>query len=396
VTLAFQNRREFVSLLEPALAIDVDVDKSRRLTNLIVQQCARDLRARVDELFVPGKGGTTSMTRLHASSLLFLLALAGSQPEAQSSRVTLRIASLAPARSVWDNGLRQMRADWQTGTAGRVQGLIYPSGQQGDERTVLLKLRSGTLDGAALALPGLCYIDDAFNVFSIPFFFESYDELDYVLDQITPLLRERLETRGFVLLGWAHAGWIRVFSVKPVRTLDDLKALRMFTSSGSDHMVQVHQRHGFKPIALAETQILTGLMSGMIEAVPTTPTAMLFFQWYRRAPHMLDVPVAPLVGATVITRKAWQRIGEADRAVVTDAARRLEDRFKREIPKQDEESVRVMRARGLEVAPGAGSDWRREAERYADDLKAMVPDDVFAIALRERNAFRAQRTTPVP
>jgi TRAP-type transport system periplasmic protein len=335
------------------------------------------------------------MRRSHTGVLLLLAFVAASEPAAQAPRTTLRVASLAPARSVWDNSLQQMRADWQTATAGRVQGLVYPSGQQGDERTVVLKLKSGTLDGAVLVLPGLCHIDDAFNVFSIPFFLESYDELAYVLERMTPVLQQRLEAKGFVLLAWGHAGWIRVFSTKPVRTLEELRAIRMFTSTGSEQMVQIHQRHGMRPIALAETQILTGLSSGMIDAVPTTPTAMLFFQWYSRAPYMLDVPLAPLVGATVVTKKAWQSIGEADRGAVIQAARNLELRLRREIPKQDDESVRVMRGKGLTVAPGNASDWRHEGERYAADMKVMVPDDVFALAVRERDAYRAKQAAPV-
>ena len=173
------------------------------------------------------------MSRVPASLVLLLVLAAVSQPDAQAPRTTLRVASLAPPRSVWDNSLQQMRADWQTRTAGRVQGLVYPSGQQGDERTVVLKLKSGTLDGAVLVLPGLCHIDDAFNVFSIPFFLESYDELAYVLERLTPLLKERLDAKGFVLLAWGHAGWVRVFSTKPVRTLEELQALRMYTSTGS-------------------------------------------------------------------------------------------------------------------------------------------------------------------
>ena len=335
------------------------------------------------------------MSRVPASLVLLLVLAAASQPDAQAPRTTLRVASLAPPRSVWDNSLQQMRADWQTRTAGRVQGLVYPSGQQGDERTVVLKLKSGTLDGAVLVLPGLCHIDDAFNVFSIPFFLESYDELAYVLERLTPLLKERLDAKGFVLLAWGHAGWVRVFSTKPVRTLEELQAIRMYTSTGSEQMVQIHQRHGMRPIALAETQILTGLSSGMIDAVPTTPTAMLFFQWYSRAPYMLDVPLAPLVGATVVTKKAWLSIPEGDRAAVVEAARALEHRLQREIPKQDDESVQVMRGKGLTVSPGNVSDWRREGKRYAADMKVMVPDDVFAVAVRERGAFRAKHAAPV-
>lgn len=327
--------------------------------------------------------------------LLLLGVVAAATPGAQAPQTTLRIASLAPARSVWDNGLQQMRADWQTKTANRVQGLVYPSGQQGNEATVLLKLKSGTLAGATLVLPGLTQLDGAFNVFGIPFFLESFDELNHVLERMTPVLEQRLESRGFVLLGWGHAGWIRVFSTRPVRTIDELRAIRMFTSTGSEAMVQIHQRHGMRPIALAETQILTGLSSGMIDAVPTTPAAMLFFQWYTRAPYMLDVPLAPLVGATVLTRKAWLSIPETDRPAIAEAARTLEQRLRREIPKQDDEAVQVMRGKGLTVSPGNASDWRREGERYAADMKAMVPDDVFALAVRERDAFRATRARPL-
>jgi predicted anti-sigma-YlaC factor YlaD len=53
VALSAQDRHEFVSLLERALAINPDIDKSRRLANLIAQRRARTLLARVNDLFVP-------------------------------------------------------------------------------------------------------------------------------------------------------------------------------------------------------------------------------------------------------------------------------------------------------------------------------------------------------
>jgi len=53
VALSAQDRHEFVSLLERALSVDPDADRSRRLANLIAQKRARTLLARVDELFVP-------------------------------------------------------------------------------------------------------------------------------------------------------------------------------------------------------------------------------------------------------------------------------------------------------------------------------------------------------
>jgi predicted anti-sigma-YlaC factor YlaD len=56
VSVAKQDRREFQSLLERALAVDVNARTEFRLVNLIMQRRARWLLSRIDELFLdPGK-----------------------------------------------------------------------------------------------------------------------------------------------------------------------------------------------------------------------------------------------------------------------------------------------------------------------------------------------------
>jgi hypothetical protein len=52
VTIQNQKKSEFVSLLNQALAMNVDERPEWRLANLIMQQRARWLLSRVDELFV--------------------------------------------------------------------------------------------------------------------------------------------------------------------------------------------------------------------------------------------------------------------------------------------------------------------------------------------------------
>jgi predicted anti-sigma-YlaC factor YlaD len=51
VSVGNQNRAEFVSLLEQALAVAVDAEPSQRLANIITQRRARQLLARADWLF---------------------------------------------------------------------------------------------------------------------------------------------------------------------------------------------------------------------------------------------------------------------------------------------------------------------------------------------------------
>ena len=79
------------------------------------------------------------------------------------------------------------------------------------------------LQANLLMLPGLGTIDEAFNVFGIPFFFQSDAEGQYVLEKLTPMLEKRLDAKGFKLLAWGSAGWVQLFSKKPMKTLADVK-----------------------------------------------------------------------------------------------------------------------------------------------------------------------------
>ncbi len=234
-------------------------------------------------------------------------------------------------------------------TGGRVSLTVFGGGSQGDEPTVLRKMRLDALQAASLTGVGLGTIDASFNVFDVPFFFESYDELNEVTDKLTPEISKRVEAKGFVLLNWGHGGWTQLFTKKPIATVADLKKAKLYTSAGNDRMVQWFKANGFEPRAMAMTDIMTGLTTGMVEAVPTTPLAALLFQWYRQTPNMLDIGLAPVVGATVITRKAWNAVAEADRPKLRAAALGVQKRLQEDVPKQDAAAVAEMTKRGLVV-----------------------------------------------
>jgi TRAP-type C4-dicarboxylate transport system substrate-binding protein len=285
-----------------------------------------------------------------------------------------------------------MAAEWRTASGGSVTVTIFPGGQLGDENKVVSLLRAGRPQAAALTTIGLSRLDPAYNVFGIPFFFDSYDELYAVLDRMAPVLDARLQKGGFTRLAWGNGGWVRVFSRVPVATLEDLKGVKLFTSAGEDAMVQWYKTHGFTPVALAMTDILTGLSSGQIDAIPTTPTAALAFQFYTRTGHMLDLGIAPLVGAIVVNSQVWGRIPAAAQPALVASAREMEARLNRAIPAQDTASIEEMKKRGLVVHAPAGAEWKTVAQSLTESLRgAMVPAEIYDLAVKERNAYRAAR-----
>jgi TRAP-type C4-dicarboxylate transport system substrate-binding protein len=330
-----------------------------------------------------------------AFAVAALVVVAGGAPAAQSG--ALKLATLVPENSIWDKNLKQMGDEWKQATAGRVTLTVFAGGSQGDEPTVLRKIRLGALQAASLTGAGLANIDPAFNLFSIPFFFESDDELNTVLAKMTPTLQKRVESKGFVLVHWGNGGWLQVFSKRPVQTLQDLKGVKLYTSAGDDRMTQWYKANGFQPRAMAMTDILTGLTTNMVEALPTPAGAAMAFQWYRQTPYMLDIRLAPVVGATVVAKKNWDSIPEADRAKMLQSAAAVEKRLQDGVPKQDALAILAMSQQGLKISKATGPEWKQEGEVLAKTMRGeMVPPDIFDLALKERTAYRQQKAATAP
>ena len=322
--------------------------------------------------------------------LLVALVLTASGPAAQN--VTIKLATIVPDGSVWDKSLKKMGVDWAAATGGRVTTTVYSGGTQGDDPTVLRKIRLNALQAASITSVGLASIDWSFNVFNVPFFFQNYDELNAVIEKLTPELRKRAEAKGFVLVHWGHAGWLQIFSKRPVQTLADLKGLKLFTSAGDDRMTQWYKANGFQPRAMAMTDILTGLSTGMIEAMPSTPLASMAYQWHKQTPFMLDIGLAPLMGATVVAKRTWDGIPAADRAKMLDVSAGVEQQLRADVPKGDALAVTLMGAQGLKVTKATGDEWQHEAETLSRTMRGqMVPPDIFDLALKERDAYRQRK-----
>ena len=107
---------------------------------------------------------------------------------------------------------------------------------------------------------------------------------------------------------------------------------------------------------------------------------------------MLDVRVAPLYGAIVITNEAWNKIEANDRPLALAAAKDSEKRLLGDAPKLDADSIATMKARGLTVTaldPKTAASFRAEAEGFVKTMRGqIVPADIYDAAVRERDAFR--------
>jgi TRAP-type C4-dicarboxylate transport system substrate-binding protein len=234
----------------------------------------------------------------------------------------------------------------------------------------------------------------------MPFFFQSDAELEDSQTKLTQMFSSRLETKGYHLINWGNAGWVQLFSKSPIRTLEDAKRAKLYTTEGEPRTVQWYTQNGFHPVPLKQSDIPTQLKlpTGSINAAPSPPYFALALQFYRDAPYMLDLRVAPLTSATVITDRAWEKISAEDRAKMLEVAAVTQKKIQAQAPALDADAIREMKNstktatvpfQVVTLDAVATAQFRAEADRMtASQRGTLVPADVFDAAMRTRTAFR--------
>src|SRR5438552_2003609 len=127
--------------------------------------------------------------------------------------IKIKLGTLAPKDSTPHNSLKQMAETWRQAPGGGAQLIMFTDGTQGGEADMVRRMRIGQLQAAMLTAGGLAEIDDSVACLQMmPLVFRSLDELDYVTEKMRPVLEKRLSDKGFVVLFWTDAGWVRFFS----------------------------------------------------------------------------------------------------------------------------------------------------------------------------------------
>ena len=338
------------------------------------------------------KRGWRIRTARTGGALLLSLSILLIAPAAQAAPIVVKLATLAPEGSLWHLIAKDMGERWRQASDGQVVVRIFAGGIAGDEGDVVRKMRIGQLQAAAVTSGAFHDIDPAAMALMIPMLYDSYAELDYVRDRLAPELEARMAARGFVVLNWGDAGWVHFFSQRPVVRPDDLRARKLFVWAGDSASLDLYRRAGMNAVPLAVTDVLPSLQAGLIDAFDTTPLAALAFQWFAKAPHMTDLPWAPLVGATVIGRGAWERIPADLRPVLLAVAREAAAARREEIRRLDREVIAEMQKYGLRVVPvppEARAQWQATAEGVYPVIRGkLVPAEYFDAAVRLRDEYR--------
>ncbi|MDD2744122.1 MAG: TRAP transporter substrate-binding protein DctP [Rhodocyclaceae bacterium] len=306
----------------------------------------------------------------------------------------LRIGTLAPKNSLYHRQLMEVGEVWRSTQVSGAKYLVYPDGSQGSETDMVRRMRIGQLQGGLLSVIGLREIEPSIAAFqAMPLMFRNWEEVDYVREKMRPAMEKKFLEKGFVVLSWGDAGWVRFFSKAPAVRPDDYKKMKFFAWGNELEQQEIMKSLGYTPVPLETGDILPAIQTGMINAVPSTPYFALATQIYNSASNMLDLNWAPIVGALVMTKKAWDEMTPEAQAKLREASTKAGAQIRTKARQEVDEAVDAMKKRGLKVStPNAEQmkEWNTLADNLYPKVRGkLVPAETFDEVVSHLKTYRA-------
>jgi len=289
----------------------------------------------------------------------------------QAQAIQVKIATISPEGSVWMEKMREGAEELARKTNNRVEMKFYPGGVMGDDKAVLRKIRIGQLQGGAFVSGSLSQFYPDNQIYSLPLFFRSFKEIDYVRERLDKKIIDGFEKGGFVIFGIAEGGFAYVMSTVPIHSVDDMRQQKVWIPDNDSMILEAIKAFDIRPIPLSIADVRAGLQTSLINTVTTPPIGALALQWHTQIKYLMDEPFLYIYGVLAVDRKAFKRISTGDQQIFREIMGEVFKDLDRRNREDNIKAVEALRKQGIEFikpSPEALKKWCKDASEVPNRL----------------------------
>lgn len=185
-------------------------------------------------------------------------------------------------------------------------------------------------------------------VFGLPFAFPSASITAFVGEELYPkYLKEEYERKGVYLAFLGAIAPYNIFTVKPVRNLEDLKGLKIRAPAGP--FVDMAKNLGAVPVSMTIAEVYTALQRGIIDGVFTPDFGADKYKFYEITKYMtvLNIGVSPSHWG--LNRKTFDALPQDLKRLFYNLLRIESQFFSQGFDKQNGLSRENLARKGVEV-----------------------------------------------
>jgi len=186
-----------------------------------------------------------------------------------------------------------------------------------------------------------------FGADGLPFLTASYEDAFKLYQAQKPLLQERLDRQGMVLLyavAWPPQG---IYSKTPIQSDADLRGKKWRTYSPTT--ARIGELLGAQPATIQEADLAQALATGVVETLVTSSATGADNKLYENLNYYYNVQAWIPKNVIVANKRAFMALDAATQNAIRAAAAQAETRGWAMSRQVDAESIATLKAHGMQV-----------------------------------------------
>ncbi|MDD0838051.1 TRAP transporter substrate-binding protein [Curvibacter sp. HBC61] len=235
-------------------------------------------------------------------------------------------------------------------TAGRIEVQVAPSAQLGDDAAMVTALRTGALDMSANSQGAVSAAVPEYAAYGMPFLFDTPAQAFKLLDgPLGQELAQKSFDKGMVVLGYWDNGIRHMSNSKrPITKVEDMKGLKMRTPPDAV-LVDIMQALGAEAQQIKFAELYVALQQGVVDGQENPLVNIHASKLYEVQKHLALTSHMFQMTPFLMSKRSWDRLSEADRKAVTDAATEATALQRKMSQEADDKLLAELKAKGVQV-----------------------------------------------
>ncbi|MBI3140887.1 MAG: TRAP transporter substrate-binding protein [Rhodocyclales bacterium] len=272
--------------------------------------------------------------KLH-SLLLGVVALAFSATAAAQQPIVIKFSHVVAVDTPKGKGAEYFKKLAEERTKGKVKVEVYPNSQLYKDKEEMEALQLGAVQMLAPSLAKFGPLGAReFEVFDLPYMFDSYEELHKVTQgSIGQSLLKKLESKGIIGLAFWDNGFKVMSANRPIKKPEDYKGLKMRIQS-SKVLDSEMRALGAIPQVMAFSEVYQALQTGVVDGTENPPSNLYTQKMHEVQKYVALSDHGYLGYAVIVNKKFWEGL-PADVRTTLEGAMKEATKYANDIAKKE-------------------------------------------------------------
>jgi C4-dicarboxylate-binding protein DctP len=273
-------------------------------------------------------------------------------------------------------------------TGGKVKVEVYPNSSLFKDGEELEALQLGSVQMLAPSVSKFGPLGAReFEIFDLPFLFDSYDDLHKVTDgPVGKALFKKLESKGITGLAYWVNGFKDMSANKPLRKPEDMKGLKMRIQS-SKVLESEMRAFGALPQVMAFSEVYQAMQTGVVDGSENPPSNFYTQKMHEVQKYLTLTDHGVIEYAVIVNKKFWDGL-PADIRTTLEGAMKDATKFADDIAKKEnDDALAAIKASGkteiITLTAAEKAAWKKVAVAVHKENESRVGKEIIDTVYKE-------------